>query len=243
MKKIYNLVSALFILLAINSQAATIPVDLTGWQNEGDGIWNVQPGNDSVIQTRNGNPTVFFNNGVNAQGQALSGEITVNTTSDDDFIGFVLGYQSGALFNSPNTFYLIDWKQNDQSPGIDGLALSSVSNVSSAGGFPDYWSHTGGVTELQRATNLGSTGWNDNQTYTFDLVFTPNLIQVYVDNVLEINFSGTFSDGSFGFYNYSQGNVQYAGLTTQQADNFVPEPSSIAILSLGLLGLLARRRA
>ncbi len=239
MKKLYNLASTLLLLTAFNSQAATIPVDLTGWQNEGDGTWNVQSGNNSVIQTRNGNPTVFFNNGVNAQGQALSGEITVNTTSDDDFIGFVLGYQSGELFNNPNEFYLIDWKQRNQSTAVDGLALSRVSNVTSGG---QYWNHTGGVTELQRATNLGSTGWSDNRTYRFDLVFTPNLIQVYVDNVLEINFSGTFSDGSFGFYNYSQGNVQYAGLTTQQAGNFVPEPSSIAILSLGLLGLAARRR-
>lgn len=55
----------------------------------------VQPGNDSVLQTTNGNPTVFFEAGSNTQGTALAGQITPNSNWDDDFIGFVLGYQSG----------------------------------------------------------------------------------------------------------------------------------------------------
>ena len=77
--------------------AVPVPVDLSGWTDDGGGNWVLQAGNDSVLQTINGQPTVFYEAGSTAQGTALSGEITVQTTGDDDFIGFVLGYQAGNL--------------------------------------------------------------------------------------------------------------------------------------------------
>ena len=231
-----SLVASLLVA-AQSVTVAVIPVDLSGWASEGSGNWTVAGDNNSVFQSQNGQPTVFFEPGTTSQGEALSGQITVETTGDDDFIGFVLGYSSGEL--SSGDFWLIDWKQNDQGSAFDGLSLSYV-GAGAVG--TDYWEHSGAVSELQRAANLGSTGWADQVTYEFDLVFTNDLIQVYVDDVLEINYSGTFSDGAFGFYNYSQGSVSYAGLTTQSSNDFIPAsaPGMFLLFSLSFLGLCQR---
>ncbi len=261
--------AALPTLIPSVAHAVPVPVDLTGWiengfkGNNGAGTWNVQPGNDSVLQSTNGLPTVFFKPGSNAQGTALSGTIKVNTSSDDDFIGFFLGYQDGELNSNSADFWLIDWKQGNQSGASRGLALSHVSGDIANGGNADpvFWEHTGTVSEVQRAANLGDTGWADFQEYSFDLIFTPTQIQVKVDGVVELDYAGSFSDGAFGFYNYSQANVLYAGITEEELPDpcdtnppgqggcpptgEVPVPGTLGLLGLGLLGLtrVGRRRA
>ncbi|NQY17684.1 hypothetical protein [Alteromonas sp.] len=226
------------------SQAAL--VDLSSWTAEGAGRWTLQSGNDTVYQSINGDPTVFFS-GINSQGLSLSGEITVRTTSDDDYIGFVLGYNAGD-FNNPNADYLlIDWKQNNQpyfgGTAAAGLAISRITDVMD---LPTFWRHeaTPGFEELQRGTTLGSTGWNDYTTYSFDLIFTSSLVQVFVDDELELNVSGNFANGSFGFYNYSQSDVLYAGITedTVPTPTNVNEPTTFGIIALSSLGLLGFRR-
>ena len=148
-------------LAAMSTSAAAALVDLSGWTAQGGSSnWTVAADKNSVFQSVNGSPTVFFS-GSTDQGKALSGKIKVETTGDDDFIGFVLGYQSGNATASVTDFILIDWKQARQYSGgcyaNAGLAISRAT-----GGLPDSsatWCHTGSVQELARATNLGSTGW------------------------------------------------------------------------------------
>lgn len=230
-------------------------MDLTGWSAEGAGTWSVQTGNDSVLQTQNGSPTVFFN-GVNSQGNALSGQITVTTTGDDDFIGFVLGYHAGDMGNASADYLLIDWKQADQSyygSALAGLAISHVSGE--LGDNSGGWSHdpANNVTEIQRGATLGSTGWADNTTYDFDLEFTSSRVRVYVNGALELDITpgdaglAAFADGSFGFYNYSQPNVLYAGIEEDvlpPESGVVPLPAALPMLLGGLagLGFIGRRR-
>lgn len=241
--------------LALPGLASAGSVDLTGWiengyrGNNGAGTWNVAPSKDTVLQTRNGQPTVFFDPTKNAQGTALKGSIEVKTSSDDDFIGFVLGYQNGEMNSTNADFWLIDWKQGNQSGADKGLALSHVNGdlTSGPGADPTFWEHTGVVSEKQRATSLGSTGWNDRQLYTFELTFTNSLIEVFVDGNKELSLAGSFTDGAFGFYNYSQSTVEYAGITEDVLPpdpSVVPLPASLPLVlaGMGALGLMRRRR-
>jgi len=262
---------ALPMFFPVVAHAAPIPVDLSGWiengfkGNNGAGTWTTQgAGNDSVLQSINGEPTVFFQSGRNAQGTNLKGTIQVNTSSDDDFIGFFLGYQADELNSTSADFWMIDWKQNTQPFGgttaTVGLALSHVNGDIANGpdASPPFWAHSNYVTEVQRATNLGSTGWVDFQEYAFDLIFTSTRIQVKVDGVVELDYTGSFTDGAFGFYNYSQPTVLYAGITEENLPDpcdtnppgqggcpetgQVPVPGTLWLMGLAILGLGQMRR-
>lgn len=233
-------------------------VDLSGWTaEEGNGTtaanWIVQGAeNDSVFQNQNSRPSIFFDPGSNDQGTALAGEITVETSGDDDFIGFVLGYNTGEFESSTADFWLIDWKQEDQffaplGNSSIGLSLSHVTGDVGSATEADLWQHSGTVNEVQRAATLGATGWNDNETNSFELTFTSDLIEIRVNDVVELSYTSAengaqFTDGSFGFYNYSQTNVRYAGITEEIVAAPVPLPASLPLLLAGLGGFAALRR-
>lgn len=234
-------------LLAGTAQGAA--VNLSTWTNEGGGNWSLAADNNSVRQTLNGPPTVFYSD-FNGQGIALSGEITVQTGSDDDYIGFVLGFSPGDVSAAATDFILVDWKQGTQPffgcTAQAGLAVSRVT-----GGLPDNaatWCHNSpSVTELARGSNLGSVGWADNTTYAFDLLFTAAQIQVFVDGVLELDITGTFNDGRFGFYNYSQSTVLYSAIEEEVVppgpNPSVPEPATLVLLGAGIACYRLTRRS
>ncbi len=232
-------------------------IDLSTWTIDGSGNW-VLPGgdNNSVLQTLNSRPTMFFND-MNSQGLSLSGSITVEESGgDDDFVGFVLGYDNNDLFgtNSTTDYILIDWKQGSQGGWDAGMAISRVTGSIDASGTDtnaNAWDHNGNVELLQRASTLGLTGWSDNTEYLFNISFTSSNIKVEVNGVEQFDINGTFEDGSFGFYNFSQPRVRYAGIEEDvipptcgaqgQPICSVPEPTSLAIFGLGILGLTLRR--
>ena len=231
-------------LVALPTFAA--PVDLTGWTAEGTSQnWIVQPGNNSVLQTVNGNPTVFYGMS-NAIGNKLSGTIRVGADGDDDFVGFVLGFDPGELSAAAPDYILIDWKQANQDVAKVGLAISRVSGPIQNGQGNAPWAHIGVVQELARGATRGNVGWVDNITYTFDLYYYASNIQVWVDGVKEIDINGSFGDGRFGFYNFSQSSVLYAGITEDVAPPVggVPEPATWArlIAGFGFVGTAMRRR-
>ena len=247
MKNTATAIAVFFVAGAANSA----PVDLSTWLAEGPGNWSLAGDNNSVFQSLNGNPTVFHNNTASSQNKALSGTITVETTADDDYIGFVLGYNAGDLLNAAADYLLIDWKQANQgSFGCNADVGLSISHVSGAlGNNAGAWCHdpAGNVTELARASTLGSTGWLDNTTYSFDLIFTGSLVEVKVNGVTEISLAGSFADGGFGFYNYSQQGVRYAGIGEEvvvDPPSPVPLPAALPMLgaALGLLAAAAARR-
>ncbi|WP_417511295.1 PEP-CTERM sorting domain-containing protein [Methylophaga sp.] len=240
----YLLGSVILGALSTTAMAAPQPVDLSSWKANGPGIWNLQSGNNAVKQTLNDAPTVFHNN-KNSQGTALSGQIQVQTYGDDDYIGFVLGYNDGDLNNSSAEYLVIDWKQGNQTyygAGKKGLAISSVTGK--LGDNSGAWSHdpANNVTELARATNLGDTGWEDWTTIEFDITFTSSLVEVFVNDVKELSITGSFNDGAFGFYNYSQANVLYAGIEEVDLPSAVPVPGALLMFAPALLGFIGLRR-
>jgi len=254
------IVVTISLISTVNANAAE--VDLSTWTAQGgSSAWTVQSGNDTVLQTVNGAPTIFFDpSATSTQGTALNGKIRVTSPGnwDDDFMGFVLGYDSGEIFSSTADYYLVDWKQGTQSGWDAGLAISHVTNGSNGnttGTSGSFWQHTAGQVDLiTRATSLGNTGWLDNTEYDFNILFTSSLIEVKVDNILQLSITpddvagvSSFDDGSFGFYNYSQQSVLYSSIAQTNCQTnptapecqtgSVPEPTTLALIGIGLAGL------
>lgn len=239
-------IAALLSLVSTSAPSFSALVDLSTWTAEGGGKWTLAGDKNSVFQSVNAPPTVFYSPG-NSQGKALSGKIKVESGggNDDDFIGFVLGFTPGDISSASTDFLLIDWKKGNQSNygvnGPQGLAISRVT-----GGLPDTaasWGHTGKTVELQRGSTLGSKGWQYGVEYAFDLIFTATAVQVIVNGITELSIAGAFSDGSFGFYNNSQESVRYSSIEEDVAPPIgIPEPMTLTLLGIGMLGLSAARR-
>lgn len=112
LRKINSAAIAVAAFLSAGSALNAAPVDLSSWQLDGGGNWTFlsqDAPNDSARQNSNSPPTILFNN-LNSQGTALKGTIEVQTAADDDFIGFVLGYDDGDITGSNATtdYILVD---------------------------------------------------------------------------------------------------------------------------------------
>ena len=244
MKRVWRTIGTLEIsilaLAPVGQANAQDDVDLSTWTAEsyaavagfGAGVWTVAGDTLSVYQSVNGQPTFFFSDFL-AFNTSFQGKIKVETTGDDDFIGFALGFQPGDTSNSSADYLLVDWKQGNQSANFGspsctpgsfaprGLAVSQVSGIPTA---DEFWGHTNfdspacsdlssGLAELQRGLVSGGAGWGDFVEYEFQFDFTATSLKVFVDGVLELDISGSFADGRIAFYNFSQACVRYSGFT------------------------------
>jgi hypothetical protein len=243
-------ISAVFFILAILLSGVTLvapvealgeanPVDLSTWTAEsypavasfGKGVWTVADDGFSVVQSVNGQPTFFYSD-FNAFDTDIQGKIIVNTSSDDDYIGFALGFRPGDSTNTNADYLLIDWKQRTQSfnfgspsdtPGSTAFAGLAVSRVTGIPTADEFWGHVNfdhpssdldsGLEELARGSSLGSTGFTDYQEYTFRFEFGEDYLRVHVDDAPEIDITGSFHNGRLAFYNFSQKSVKYSGFT------------------------------
>lgn len=231
---------ALLLSSFLASHAATqSSVNLSSWSSESydsssfsDGLWTPAPDGSSVVQSVNGDPTFFVGDFATAN-TIVEGKIKVlGSGGDDDLVGFAIGFQPGDSVNPAADYLLIDWKRSTQSFNFNAPSCtpSSVSNsglaISRVSGVPtgdELWGHvnfddtcsdlTQGLTELQRASTLGSTGWAFDQEYTFRFEYSTTRVTVYVDNVAELDVFGSFPDGRICFYNFSQADVEYSAFT------------------------------
>jgi hypothetical protein len=222
-------VGALLLVSVFTPRAAAVPYDFTtftadGFPAAGPGIfpspiWNVSA--TTATLNLNANATVLYSP-TSALNKKITGSLRPGT--DDDVIGFVIGYQPGAaVTGTAGKYLLLDWKGFSQTfdftdpsggafhnstPGGNmpvGLALSEVTGLPTN---DELWQHlnlpqstTGGVTQLARGATLGSTAYNrSGGSHQFEITYTPTNITVLVDGVQQFNINGSFPDGRFGLY-------------------------------------------
>lgn len=236
-----HLVLILVLLFTLNATAQSSVVDLSNWEQRGDpsfGTWTYNSSTNSVIQSRNGDPT-FYVSPDNYINKTVEGEFSINTGSDDDFVGFVLGFESPtSLSYNDYKFVLFDWKKGNQSNSdakYDGTALAEMrlsyydfttpsTLLNKFWATPSVDSNMGNIAVYEpnssRSGVNSSGGWISNFTYKFKAVYTSTDIIIFVDlgsgyekifdvNVASVPFLTEFPNGRFGFYNFSQDQVKY----------------------------------
>jgi len=172
-----------------------------------------------ATESENALPTAYVNEHAFETLHA-TGKISVQTTSDDDFIGFVFGWQD------MSHFYLFDWKKAEQNDGTCGIAKQGMSlKLMSAASEPltcdNYWASAGTAAVTSLSPPAGP-GWVSNVVYSFDLVWKPGDITITVKDGSTVVGTVTSKDasiksGRFGFWNYSQSAVRYEAFTIEPA--------------------------
>ncbi|WP_321530313.1 PEP-CTERM sorting domain-containing protein [uncultured Desulfuromonas sp.] len=217
------------IIFSLPSMAFGLAMNLQNWTASSGGNWNVSNDGYSVLQTINGQPTYFVSD-TDYFNRLIEGTFTVKTTSDDDFIGFVFG------FNGSDNYLLFDWKQNNQSSAREGFTLSRIT-----GSDINLWGHTGNDLEILASSYSSTLGWRDRQSYEFSLDYSAARTIISIDDETVFDIAGDFNAGQFGFYNYSQAYVNYSGFVEEQSA-VVPEPSTFAFMCFGLIGVIALKK-
>ncbi|MEN9284292.1 MAG: Cellulosome-anchoring protein precursor [Verrucomicrobiota bacterium] len=202
---------------------SSVAADLSRWSvvqyeffRQPDADWVLSTDRTTVTQKVNADASIFLSD-FDLVNSAITGTWKVNTADDDDFMGFVFGYQND------RQFYLFDWKQADQSDlgavaerGMTVKAVKADGNIT----FGDLYNTAGGPAVKQLYHN--TIPWEDFVEYRFFIDFKPGEFRIVVSRVdtgTELaNFTiqdNTFQNGKFGFYNFSQGDLIYRGFTRQ----------------------------
>lgn len=175
----------------------------------GNGNWIIDPIEMTVIQTVNGGANALVSDFETLETQ-IEGQWIVETTGDDDFMGFVFGFQN------PYQFYVFSWKQGTQGTALRGMEVKVYDmNPDGSEGKPQLWNSN---PENGRVLFRNDIPWLDNTLYDFSLSmgngrFTITVTQgnKQLDSFTVID--DTFVSGRFGFYNQSQNDVRYSGFT------------------------------
>ncbi len=213
--------------------------------------WVVSADRQTVRQVINGDPSILVSDQDLERG-SFSGTWLVGP-NDDDFVGFVFGYQN------PGKFYLFDWKGGPQRDGAMGLARQGMclkiaeapydgptsGNLEAGKPFAgkDLWQTEGAEGKVRLLDYEATERWQPGKLYRFQLDFRPGEFRIAVEDDQGVIYDKTFRDntypgGKFGFYNYSQGGVVYRGFQTTEIPPKVDYPWLTIILILLVLAVL-----
>jgi len=168
--------------------------------------WTLSQDGLTLSQSQNASAAVYGST-LPAPGVTIGFTLAVNTGSDDDYIGWTIGYEQGENAQSSGDWLLFDWKQADQGIADRGLRVWRVTGPITGTGF---WDHDQNMTLIAEANTLGFTGWQDNVTYYVEVSYATSGLQVSIDGTEEFNETGIYPTGNFGFYNYSQEDIEYS---------------------------------
>ncbi|NVK06526.1 MAG: cadherin-like domain-containing protein, partial [Marivivens sp.] len=200
--------------------------DLSTWSASGDSNadWVLLSGNRTVFQTYNGGSMYYVSADSDIINQAV--QLTLRQTdnvvsidgidyqtgspNDDDQFGFVLGFQDAS------NHILLEWGGNDRGTGA-GLTLYRVVS--------------GSRSVITSLTGAGEE-WVGDVLYDFKVLYMSNQIKIMIDGVEVLNTgdlgANAFQAGGIGFYNQSQGGVEYGNVRYAPGSltEVVPTPSN-----------------